>query len=315
VKKDISIAAVAVVIVLAVAFGLSQLRPNLPAPESRPYAAAAGGKKAPGDDKIVMRVNGEGITAVEFSRFLENVPPEQREHFTTPAGRRALADEIVRMKVLEQEAKRLGITDDPEVQQQIRLATAQITAGRALQKLADEQIEQKIREEYEKEKGKALSLRHILIAYAGGQAPARGGKEAPPEAAAMQRAQAITARLRGGADFARTAASESDDEASGAQGGMLGPVNPAQLPPEIASVVNGLKPGQMSEPVKTQFGIHIFKVEQASLEQFDPMVRQAVRQRTAEAAIRKLQGSAKVDLDPQFFPAAPQAPGAPKSQG
>lgn len=323
-KKDISIAAVAVVIVLAVAFGLSQLRPNLPAPDSRPFSGASGGAKsdkkaAPGDDKVVMRVNGDPITAIEFSRFLENVPAEQRDYFTTPAGRRALADEIVRMKVLEQEAERLGVANDPEVQQQIRMATTQITAGRALQKLADEKIDEKIRQEYEKEKANARSLRHILIAYAGGQAPAREGKEAPPEAAAMQRAQAISARLRGGADFARTAAAESDDEASGAQGGMLGPVNPQQLPPEIRASVAQLQPGQVSEPVKSQFGIHIFKVEQASLEQFDPMVRQAVRQRTAEEAIRKLQAGAKVDLDPQFFPAPPQAPGgpaaAPKSQG
>lgn len=306
-------------IVLAVAFGLSRFRPNVPAAATRPNCAATAEKKAPGDDKVVMRVNGEEITAIEFSRFLENVPPEQREYFVTPAGRRALADEIVRMKVLEQEAKRLGVTDDPEVRQQIELATAQITAGRALQKLADEKIDEKIRQEYEKEKGKALSLRHILIAYAGGQAPARGGKEAPPEAAAMQRAQAISARLKGGADFARTAATESDDEQSGAQGGMLGPVNPAQLPPEIGPVVSQLKPGQISAPVKSQFGVHIFKVEQASLEQFDPMVRQAVRQRSAEEAIRKLQSSAKVVLDPQFFPNPPQPPGgprvAPKSQG
>lgn len=319
-KKDITIAAVAVVIVVALAFGLSQLRPNVPSADSRPYAAAARSKtSAPGDQKVIMRVNGEPVTAIEFSRFLEQVPAEQREYFATPAGRRQLADEIVRMKVLEQEAKRLGIANDPEVQQQIRMATSQITAGRALQKIADEKIDEKIRQEYEKSKDKAMSLRHILIAYQGGQVPAREGRQAPEEAAAMQRAQAIAARLRGGADFARTAQGESDDEGSAQNGGLLGPVNPQALPPEIAAVVAKLKPGQLSDPVKTQFGIHIFKMEQASLEQFDPMVRQAVRQRSAEEAIRKLQSGAKVDLDPQFFPAMPQAPGqapaAPKSQG
>lgn len=314
-KKDITIAAVAVVIVLAVAFGLSQLRPNLPSAESRPYASSGSKKTSPGDAKVVMRVNGEPVTALEFSRFLEQVPAEQREYFATPAGRRQLAEEIVRMKVLEQEAKRLGIPNDPEVQEQIRLATTQITAGRALQKIADEKIDEKIRQEYEQSKDKAMSLRHILIAYQGGQVPARGGKAAPDEAAAMQRGQAILARLRGGADFARTAQAESDDEGSAQNGGLLGPVNPQSLPPEIAQVVSKLRPGQMSDAVKTPFGIHIFKMEQASLEQFDPMVRQSVRQRSAEAAIRKLQAGAKVDLDPQFFPAPPQAPGAPKTQG
>ena len=314
-KKDITIAAVAVVIVVAVAFGLSQLRPNLPPRETRPYPSATGGKTtAPADGKVIMRVNGEPITAIEFSRFLEQVPAEQREYFATPAGRRQLAEEIVRMKVLEQEAKRLGIADDPEVKQQIRMAATQITAGRALQKIADEKIDEKIKQEYEKSKDRAMSLRHILIAYQGGQAPARGGKEAPTEAAAMQRAQAIVARLRGGADFARTAQAESDDEGSGAQGGLIGPPRP-DFPRPILEAAAKLKPGQISDPVKTEFGLHILTTERPSLEQFDPMVRQAVRQRSAEEAIRKLQSGAKVDLDPQFFPAAPQPPGAPKSQG
>jgi hypothetical protein len=61
-------------------------------------------------------------------------------------------------------------------------------------------------------------------------------------------------------------------------------------------------------------------VEQASLEELDPMLRQKVRQQTAESEIKRLQTGAKVVLDPQFFPEGPQTPGAPaagapKSQG
>lgn len=318
-KKDIVIAAVAVVIVFALAFGVSQLRPNLPPTPSQPYSADAAGKKIGKDEKVVMRVNGEPVTDREFAAFIESVPPDQRPFYTSPAGRRALADEIVRIKVLEQEARRLGVTDDPAVRQQIAMAQSQITAARALEKLADKQIDQKIKAEYEKEKGSAISLRHILVAYAGGAVPPRGGKQAPPADAAMQRAQAIAAKLRGGADFARTAAAESDDEQSGPQGGMIGTTRPDALPPDIAAAVTKLAPGEMSDPVKTQFGIHIFKVEQPSLEELDPMIRQRVRSEAAQSEIKRLHDAAKVDLDPQFFPEGPQAPGAPtgapKSQG
>lgn len=313
-KKDIIIAVVAVVIVVAVAFGLSQFRSNLPGSPSQP-AAAASGASGEGTGKVVMRVNGEEITDVEFAQFMENVPAEQRAFYTSPAGRRALADELVKLKVLEQEAKRLGVADDPKVKQQIAMAQSQITAARALEKLADTKIEERVRAEYEKEKGSAVSLRHILISYAGGAVPPKGGGEAPSEAQAMKRAQAIAARLRSGADFARTAQAESDDEQSAQNGGLIGPARPDTLPPDIAAVVTKLKPGQMSDPVKTQFGVHIFKVEQPSLEELDPMLRQRVRQQTAESEIKRLQGSAKVVLDPQFFPEGPQTPGAPKSQG
>jgi len=317
VKKDIVIAVVAAVIVLAVAFGLSQLRPNVPGSSS---TAASAEREIGKDEKVVMHVNGEPLTDKDFAAFAATVPEQQRAFYTTPAGKRALADEIVRVKALEQEAAKVGLEKDPAIQQQIHMARSQILAGKMLEKLADEKIDEKIRVAYEKEKGNAMSLRHIVIAYQGGAVPPRGGKQAPSEAAAMQKAQSIAARLRGGADFGRTAQAESDDEQSAQNGGTLGPVRPDSLPPNIAAVVTKLQPGQMSDPVKTEFGVHIFKVEQPSLEQLSPMLRQRVRQETAESEIKRLHAGAKVDLDPVFFPPAPAtpqqgAPGAPKSQG
>jgi peptidyl-prolyl cis-trans isomerase C len=313
VKKDIVIAAVAVVIVVAVAFGLAALRPNQSITSSTEKNGAAA--KALGSDNVVMRVNGAAITEREFNLFLQNAPAEGRQFYGSPAGRRALADELVKLKVLEQEGKRIGIDDDPETKTQIEMARAQITAARALEKLASQKTDDRIRAEYEKEKGSAVSLRHILFAYQGGAAPARGGQQAPPAEVAMQKAKAVAARLRGGADFAQTARAESDDEQSGANGGMIGPAKPDQLPPDIAAVVSQLKPGQMSDPVKTQFGVHIFKVEQPSLEDLRPMLTQKVRQLVAAEEVKRLQDAAKVDLDPKFFPPAPAAPTAPGMPG
>jgi peptidyl-prolyl cis-trans isomerase C len=309
VKKDIVIAVVAVVIVAALAFGLAALRPSSPATPSQPHEASesAGVKEG----TVVMSVNGEPITDREFNLFILSAPEEARPFYGTPAGRRALADELVKLKVLEQEAKRLGVTDDPEVKSQIAMAVSQITAGRALEKLADAKSEERIRAEYEKEKANAVALRHILVAYQGGQVPAREGAQPLSESAAMQKAKSIEAKLRAGADFAQTARAESDDTQSGAQGGSLGPARPDLLPPDIAGVVTKLKPGEMSAPVKTQFGIHIFKVEQPSLEDLRPALRQKVRQQAAEEEVKRLQDSAKVDLDEKFFPPAPAAPGAP----
>ena len=309
-KKDIVIAAVAVVIVVAVAFGLAALRPNgLSTSSSTEKDGAAA--KALGSDNVVMRVNGEPITEREFTLFLQNAPAEGRQYYASPAGRRALADELVKLKVLEQEGGRMGVADDPDTKSQIEMARAQITAARTLEKIASQKTDERIRAEYEKEKSASVSLRHILYAYEGGAAPARGGQQAPPLATAMQKANAAAANLRGGADFAQIARTESDDEQSGANGGLIGPAKPDQLPPDIAAVVSKLKPGQMSDPVKTQFGVHIFKVEQPSLEDLRPMLTQKVRQQVAEEEVKRLQGAAKVDLDPKFFPPQPTAPTTP----
>lgn len=314
-RKDIVIAVTAVVLVAALAFGLAALRPSTPSTPSSERAAASAAKEVEGEGKVVMRVNGEPITDREFNLFVLNAPEQMRPFYATPAGRRALADELVKLKVLEQEAKRLGVTDDPEVKAQIAMAVSQITAGRALEKLANAKSEEAIRAEYEKEKANAVALRHILVAYEGGQVPPREGAQALSEAAAMQKARAIEQKLRAGADFAQTARAESDDTQSGAEGGSLGPARPEMLPPDIAGVVTKLKPGEMSAPVKTQFGIHIFKVEEPSLDELRPALQQRVRQQAAEAEVSRLEKAAKVDLDDKFFPPAPKAPEAPMTPG
>ncbi|HEX7707650.1 MAG TPA: peptidylprolyl isomerase [Thermoanaerobaculia bacterium] len=319
-KKDIVVAAVSVVLIAGVTFGLAALSRDLPLSPSQPFTAASSAAQPATllpDDKVVMRVNGEPVSEREFMAFLENAPEEARPLYASPQGRHAIAEELVRLKVLEQEARRLGIADSPEVVTQINMARSQITAGRALQAIVEKVADEKMRAAFEQEKATSVTLRHILVAFAGGAVPPRDGAEPLSEAAAMQKAQRLAGMIKAGADFEQVARAESDDQQSGAEGGMLGPARPDMLPPDIAPTVARLQPGQISEPTKTQFGIHIFRVEEPSLEQLTPMIRQRVMQQTAQEEMTRLQKGAKVDLDPKFFPQAPQGgvpPGAPVPQ-
>lgn len=313
-RRDLLIAVVAVALVAAVAFAVSTVRSDGPQTPSKPFtSASAAGEdldKPAKDDRIVMHVNGEPVTEREFAIFLESAPPEGRAFYASPAGKRAIADEIVKLKVLVQEAERMGVTADPQVRMQMAMARAQIAAGKALEKIATEKSEEKIRAEYEKEKGSAVTLRHILLAYEGSQVPVREGQPARSADEAMKKAQALVAQLRGGADFATLAAAESDDTQSASMGGNLGPTRPDNLPDDIRPAIVGMKPGEISDPVKTQFGIHIFKVEQPTLEELRPLLGQRVRQQVAQEEVTRLQQAAKVELDPKFFPEPQTPPGA-----
>lgn len=307
-KRDILIAAVAVIVVLAVTFALSGLTRDLPLSASEPFRPEARGeeKRLAPDDKVVMRVNGEPITEREFNAFTESAPAEARPFYSTPAGRKALADELVKLKTLEQEARRRGLTENPDVRTELEMARAQITAGRALQTLVDETADARVQAEFDKEKKSSVSLRHILLAYQGGAVPPRQGGSAPSPDQATKEAQALVGRLRGGAEFEQVARERSDDQQTAPQGGNLGPARPDMLPEEIAAVVRNLQPGQISDPVRTQFGVHIFKVDEPSLEELRPMLRQRIRQQAAEEVINRLHSQAKVELDPEFFQGAPQ---------
>jgi peptidyl-prolyl cis-trans isomerase C len=210
------------------------------------------------------------------------------------------------MKVIEQEGNRLGLADDPELRSQMSLIRTELTVRRALEKIVESKTESRLQAEYEKSKGEAKTLRHIVVGYEGSMVQPRNGNPLPAEAA-MKKAQGIVTRLRGGADFAKTAQAESDDTESAARGGTLGPVGSLNLPPELEPVVTSLQAGQVSDPVRSQFGIHIFSIGAPTLEDLRPMLTQRVQQQIAQEEVRRLESQAKVDLDPAYFP-QPQPP-------
>ncbi len=74
------------------------------------------------------------------------------------------------------------------------------------------------------------------------------------------RLEQLKQRIEGGDDFATLARSHSMDAGSAVKGGDLGWISPGDVVPEFESVMNGLKPGQVSEPFQTPFGWHIVQV-------------------------------------------------------
>ena len=316
VRKDVPIAFASIVIIAALCFGLGMMRPDLPATRSVPFSTLPAEKTTATttikNDKVVMRVNGEAVTEGEFNAFVQQAPEQMQAFYASPEGRRTLAEQLVKLKSLEQEGRRLGVDSDPEAASRIEMARANIVAAYTLQKLVPPPTEQALRAEFDRQKKNydTMQLSHIVIAYLGGAIPPKTG--APPtEADAMKKARSIEARLRSGADFAQIARAESDDVQSGSEGGRLGEVSPSALPPEVQSAVASLKPQQVIPPVKSPYGIHIFKSGPHTSRGFDAMkatFAAKLQRDQAEATLNRLQKSAKVELDPKFFP--PENPAA-----
>ena len=292
-------------IIAGVAFGLAQVRPELPPTPSQPFSMATG-PEAVGNEKVVMRVNGEAVSEREFDAIVRSAPEQMRTYYATEGGRRALAEEIVRLKTLEQEAKRLGADRDNDVRSQLDMARANILATYAVRNIVKTPTDAELRAEYEKSKDNfsATSLSHILIAYKGGAVPPKAGGEPPSAAEAMAKAKRLVERIRGGANFGATAAVESDDTESAQRGGDLGFVSPDQLPPELGNAVMKLKPNEVSDPLQTRFGIQILKISNRLPQPYDRVkgpLQQKVQQEKLQAVLDRLQKSAKVELDPDFF--------------
>ena len=123
-------------------------------------------------------------------------------------------------------------------------------------------------------------------------------------------AKAIEDELKKGADFAELAKKKSKDPGA-SDGGDLGFFTKDQMVPEFSAVAFALEPGKISDPVKTQFGWHIIKVEEKrnrkppDFEQVKSQIETYVTRKAQADYVAKLRETAKVErMDQPNDPAA-----------
>ena len=104
-----------------------------------------------------------------------------------------------------------------------------------------------------------MRLRHILL---------RLPQDAPESEvqSARQALEATSAKLKKGADFAELARQQSQDPGSATDGGDIGWVQRGQTVADFETAALALKPGQISDPVRTEFGLHLIKMEEYEAE-------------------------------------------------
>ena len=213
-----------------------------------PIAAALAQDKPndPSADPVIARANGVEIrqsdlalAAEEIGTNMPQMPPDQKRQYLITY----LADIVV----LAQTAEQQKLPDRDDVKHRIQFERNKVlmetllqSAGEAAQtddamhKVYDDAIKQMPPEQ-------EIHARHILV---------------PTE----DEAKAIEAELKKGADFA-TLAKEKSKDPGAADGGDLGYFTKDQMVPEFSDAAFKLDKGQVSDPVKTQFGWHVIKVE------------------------------------------------------
>jgi len=194
------------------------------------------------------------------------------DFLTTADSRRLLAlldeEREVRFALLQPEAFSASATIEPAaieawykahaedftVPESVRLDYAELT-------LADVSAgmtvpEDKLHERYERDKAQFMQpetrrASHILIAV----------DDASSDAKAAAQAKELYEKLKGGADFAALAKQYSKDSVSAAQGGDLGWSARDVYVKEFGDRLFAMQAGEISEPVKTQFGYHIIRLD------------------------------------------------------
>jgi len=241
---------------------------------------------ASASDPVIARVNGVDITQGDLALAEEDVGYEMQA-VSPEAKREQLISYLADIIMVTQAADKKNLADNPDFKRRLAFLRNKLLMGYELQQEAktavtDEALHQTYDEAVKSMAGQEeVRARHILV-------------ESEDEA------KALLEQLKNGADFA-TLAKEKSKDPGAAEGGDLGYFTKDQMVPEFADVAFKMYPGQLSNPVKTQFGWHVIKVEDRRTKQppeFDKVKDQieAFLARKAQTDfITKLRQSAKVD--------------------
>ena len=232
------------------------------------------------------------------------------------AQKRQFAEQLVQIRVLSDEATKRKIDQQPKIQQQIQFNRDNILAGAMFQALQqDAKVDDAAVEKYyndHKSDFETVRASHILIRVKGAPMPAAAGKTELTDEQALAKAQEIRKKIAAGEDFAKLAQAESDDTGSAVKGGDLGEFKKGMMVPPFEQAAFAAKVGEVTDPVKSQFGYHIIKVEAhttKTLEEAKPEILAKLRPDAAKAALESHASQRKVTLDDSFFgPAAPTGP-------
>ncbi|WP_271897330.1 peptidylprolyl isomerase [Candidatus Phyllobacterium onerii] len=253
---------------------------------AKPDAAQADTAKAD-PDKVLATINGSKITNKDVDQISADLDPQFAK---LPDDQRRLAAlaAIIDIKSLAAKAEAEKLDQTPEFR-----ARLEFLKDRALhndyfkQQVVDKITDADIRARYDKEIAamppqNEVRARHILVKT-------------------KEEAEAIIKQLDGGAKFEDVAKEKSTD-GSAAQGGDLGYFGPGQMVPEFDKAANALEVGQYTkEPVQTQFGFHVIKLEDKRTQQppaFDQVKDQVksilIREKYMEL-VKKDRGDLKIE--------------------
>ncbi len=238
------------------------------------------------EEKAVALVNGVAIPQARLD--LRVKAAAQQGQPDSPDMRKALRDDLINLEVISQAAAKSGLDKQPEVAQQLELARESILASAYVQDYVKNHpvSDDALKQEYENLKirvgNKEYKLSHILV-------------ESEDEA------KKTSAELKKGAKFAKVAKAKSKDPGSAEKGGELGWAVPSNFVQPFGEAVLKLNKGQISEPVQTQFGWHIIKLEDTrelkvpSFEEMKPKLENRLQQQIVQKAIEDLRSKAKIE--------------------
>lgn len=205
------------------------------------------------ENKTVAIVNGKEITQDDVLKFLNDIGPQVAMQFQSPEGIQRVVDELINQELLYLDAKENKFDQEASYVQMVEDTKVTILKSYALNKLIakEEATLEEVKEFYDShiehfQKKESALASHILVDD-------------------EEKANEIIKEINEGLSFEEGAKKYSSCPSKDA-GGSLGEFSRGQMVPEFEEAAFTMEEGTISEPVKTQFGYHIIKLDKRNPE-------------------------------------------------
>jgi peptidyl-prolyl cis-trans isomerase C len=255
--------------------------------KTRVWVLLAAFAATPAFAQNIAVVNGTPIPTSRADALVKQLVAQGQQD--SPQLQQAVREELVNREILMQEAAREGIANQPDVKAQIAVAQQTVVLRALIENfvkahpVTDAEVKARYDELVKQNGGgKELHLHHILVDN-------------------EQQAKDLIAKIKGGASFEDLAKQYSKDPGSGKNGGDLDWSSPSAYVPEFGAAASKLKKGEVTpEPVKTQFGWHIIRMDDSRevapppLEQVQKQISQQIQQEKLQAFEEQLKKKAVI---------------------
>ena len=207
---------------------------------------------------VLMQAGSTQVTDRDVHAELQRVPPEARAAAVArPGTMQTILKTLMVRRLLAQEAQASGLAATTDMQALLKIHEERVLSdARMLQIDAAGEPDEAALDAYARNKYQAESkafevpaqthARHILLTGDGDEPRAQAEK--------------LLADIKGGASFEELAKAQSKDPGSAAKGGDLGFFAEGRMVPEFDAALKDMKPGEVSAPLKTQFGWHLIQL-------------------------------------------------------
>ncbi len=233
--------------------------------------------------KVLAIVNGNNITQQEYDAFIQEHP--QGAQITKEQA----LNELISRELVYQDAMKNGLDKDKELLAKLEAIRQNLILGTALERamskpeVKDSELKKMYQERLSEFDVQEYKARHILLA-------------------SKDEAEKVITELDMGGNFAELAKKKSTGP-TGKKGGDLGWFAPQQMVPEFSQAVAQLKKGKYTKnPVQTQFGWHVIKLEDTrkatppTFDEVKPQLKKIAEQRRASKYMESLKSKAKIEI-------------------